>query len=98
MWPIQIKLLSPSSVVDDDSETARCCDDEFLSYLVGMPAPCGPGWDIVQVVCPFERKRDVTVSLNERQVASVVHDLWEIDNSYGLFLHRACLWGYGPDW
>lgn len=75
MWPIQIKLLSPSSVVDDDSETARCCDDEFLSYLVGMPAPCGPGWDIVQVVCSFERKGYVAVSFDEGQITPVVRDL-----------------------
>jgi len=74
VWPIQIKLLSPSSVVDDDSETARCCDDEFLSYLVGMPAPCGPGWVIVQVVCSFERKGYVAVSFDKGQVAPGIRD------------------------
>ena len=74
MRPIQVELLPPSSVVYDHSKTARCRDDKFLCHLVGMPAPCGTGWDIVQVVCSFERKGYVAVSFDKGQVAPVIRD------------------------
>ena len=67
------------SVIQDDVEASGHGDQKFMQFLVGMPSTLSSSRHIVQIVHSLNVVRDVPSAFNERQVASRVSDLWQIN-------------------
>ena len=76
---VEVNTLSDLPVIDGDIKTARCGDDELVQCLVRVTAAIGAGRDIVDVVDTLDVERDMTMTLDERQVAARVLDFRQID-------------------
>lgn len=81
MGPVQEELPALGAIVNHDSEATRSCNHELLEFLVRMPASYSSGRHVIEVIDSPNRKRNVAVAFNEREVTPMIRDFREINNS-----------------
>ena len=64
-----MKVLLRMPIIKIHIEAASGGNNVLMQVLVGMPAPCRTAWNIVQVVNTLDGKRNVSVALDECQIA-----------------------------
>jgi hypothetical protein len=73
-----------ATVIEEDVEAAGEGDDELMEVFVGMAAAFGAARDVVEVVDATDWEGNVTVFLDEGEVAAGIGDFWEFDDPTGV--------------
>ena len=73
-----------ATVVEQDVEAAGEGDDELMQVSVGMTAAFGAGGDVVEVIDAADGEGDVTIFLDEGEVAARIGDLGEFNDPTGV--------------
>jgi hypothetical protein len=80
VWTIEEELFSPSTVIHNDGEAPRGCDHKLLKLLVGVASTYRSRRHIVKVVGALDGERNVAITFDESEIASLIHNLRKIDD------------------